>query len=387
MKKLLQFLSYVLVAAIASTATFGVIYFTGIMDSGEYTKLEELRDLIGEKFIAESDVTAMEDAAAAAMVDSLGDRWSYYISAADYASYQDQMNNSYVGVGITIQLREDGYLDVVEVSIGGPAEKAGILPGDVMIAAEGQDCAALGLNGTRDLVRGEEGTDVTLTLRRGEEELTFTVTRAYFETPVALYEMLEDHIGLITIENFDSRCADETLAAIEALIADGAEALIFDVRNNPGGYKTELCKVLDYLLPEGPLFRSEYYNGQTQVDESGPEYLDIPMAVLVNSESYSAAEFFAAALREYDAAVVVGGKTTGKGYFQQTYRLSDGSAVGLSVGRYCTPNGVSLADVGVTPDVEVPVSEEVFLQIYYGNLTPAEDPQILAAIQALKSWE
>ena len=384
MKKLYRILSYILVAAIASAATFGVILYGGLLDSGAYTKLEELSDLIQQKFIGDADVTAMEDAAADAMVDALGDRWSYYISAADYQSYQEQMNNAYVGVGITIQLREDGYMDVMEVTIGGPAEAGGILAGDTLIAVEGQDCAELGLNGTRDLVRGEEGTDVTLTMRRGEQVLDFILTRAYFQTPVALYEMLEDSIGLITIENFDSRCADETIAAIEALIADGAVALVFDVRNNPGGYKTELCKVLDYLLPEGPLFRSEYYTGETQVDESGPECLDMPMAVLVNSESYSAAEFFAAALSEYDAAVVVGEKTTGKGYFQQTYRLSDGSAVGLSVGKYCTPKGVSLADVGIIPDVEVPVTDEEFLQIYYGNMPAEEDPQIQAAIDALK---
>jgi carboxyl-terminal processing protease len=196
--------------------------------------------------------------------------------------------------------------------------------------------------------------------------------------------MLDGNIGLIRITNFDNRCADETFAAIDALLAEGAAALIFDVRNNPGGYKTELCEILDRLLPEGPLFRSEYYDGSTQVDESDPEFLDIPMAVLVNRESYSAAEFFAAALAEYEAAIVVGEKTVGKGYFQQTYRLADGSAVGLSVGRYTTPKGVSLADVGIIPDVEVAVEEELFAQIYYGNVPADEDPQIQAAIEALK---
>jgi carboxyl-terminal processing protease len=212
----------------------------------------------------------------------------------------------------------------------------------------------------------------------------FEVIRAYFEVPVAAFQMLEGSIGYIAIENFDTRCAEETIAAIDDLVAQGAVALIFDVRNNPGGYKTELCKVLDYLLPEGPLFRSEYYDGSTYVDESGPEFLDIPMAVLVNSESYSAAEFFGAALREYEAAVVVGQQTCGKGYFQQTYPLSDGSAVGLSVGKYCTPKGVNLAGVGITPDVVVEVDEALFVQIYYGNVEPMDDPQILAAIEALK---
>ena len=379
-KSVLTVMSYVLVAVLASAATFGVMSLTGNED--DYTKLEQLSDLIQEKFIGEADVTAMEDAAAMGMIAALGDRWSHYISAAEYQAYQDQMNNSYVGVGITIQLREDGYLDIVDVVPGGPADGVGILAGDILIRADGADCAELGLDGTRD--RGEENTDVSLTVKREGEEITFEVTRAYFEVPVVSYQLLEDTVGYIAIENFDSRCADETIAAIEDLLSQGATALLFDVRNNPGGYKTELCEVLDYLLPEGPLFRSEYYDGTVKVDESGPEHLDIPMGVLVNSESYSAAEFFAAALREYDAAFVAGQQTTGKGYFQQTYQLSDGSAVGLSVGKYTTPNGVSLADVGITPDIEVEVDEELFWQIYYGNVEPEEDPQIQAAMDALK---
>ena len=384
MKKLLTVLSYILVAAIASTATLGVIYFTGFGDSGAYTKLEQLSDLIQQKFIGEENVTAMEDAAADAMVNALGDRWSYYISAADYDSYKDQMANAYVGIGITITAREDGYLDIIGVTEGAPAEQAGILPGDILTAVDGQDCAELGMDGTRNLVRGEEGTTVAITVRREEQEITVDVTRAYFETPVVSYEMLEAGIGYVAIENFDSRCADETIAAVEDLLSQGADALIFDVRNNPGGYKTELCEVLDYLLPEGPLFRSEYYDGSTQVEESDASCLELPMAVLVNGESYSAAEFFAAAMREYDAAFVVGSKTCGKGYFQQTYELLDGSAVGLSVGKYYTPNGISLADVGITPDIEVEVDEEMFIQIYYGNVEPMDDPQILAAIDGLK---
>ena len=380
-KHVSAFLSYVLVAVLASAATLGIVTLMGPKDS--YSKLEELSDVIQEKFIGEADVTAMEDAAAVGMIEALGDRWSHYISADEYSAYLDQMNNAYVGVGITIQLREDGYLDIVEVVPGGPAEGAGLLAGDLLIAADGADCAELGIDGTRDRVRGEEGTVVSLTVKREGEELTFDVIRAYFEVPVVAYQMLEDSIGYIAIENFDSRCASESISAIEDLLSQGATALLFDVRNNTGGYKTELCDLLDYLLPEGPLFRSEYYDGTTQVDESDPEYLDIPMGVLVNSESYSAAEFFAAALREYDAAFVAGEKTTGKGYFQQTYQLNDGSAVGLSVGKYTTPNGVSLADVGITPDVEVVVDEELFWQIYYGNVEPMEDPQILAAMDAL----
>ena len=386
MKNLLKLTSYILVAALASAATF-FLAVPQMPGGNEYSKLAELQALIDERFIGEIDWKAAQDSAAAGMVEGLGDRWSYYMSAETYERYQEQMNNSYVGVGITVTEREDGYLDILEVTAGGPAEKAGVEPGGVIIRVGEQDISEIGIDGATGLIKGEEGTDVSLTVRYGDEEKEFTMTRSYFEVTVAWGQMLEDGIGMVTIENFDGRCADETIAAIEELLAQGAEKLIIDVRNNPGGYKHELCEVLDYLLPEGPLFRSEYYDGTTQVDESDADCLQIPMAVLINSESISAAEFFAAAMDEYDAATTVGEQTIGKGYFQQAYELSDGSAVGLSVGKYTTPNGVSLANVGITPEVEVEVDEELFWQIYYGNVEWQDDPQVLAAIEVLKNAE
>ena len=303
-----------------------------------------------------------------------------------YLRYQDTMANAYVGVGITVQAREDQQgIHIIDVTVGGPAEEAGILAGDILVAVDGTSITGMALNDASALIRGKEGTAVKLTVLRGEERIELTVTRRRFQTPVATGEMLEGNIGLITIENFDARCADETIAAIEKLQAQGATALIFDVRNNPGGYKHELVKVLDYLLPEGPLFRTEDFRGKEDVDYSDEEHLDMPMAVLVNLSSYSAAEFFAAALDEYDSAVVVGEKTFGKGYFQTTFALSDGSAVNLSVGKYYTPNGNSLAGKGLTPEVEVVVDEATSAAIAAGTLEPQEDPQIIAAINALKS--
>ena len=392
MNKVMKLLSYVLVAALASAATFFAAAPRNAAPAApvtrqEYSKLMELQELVDEKFIGEIDWKVVEDNAAAGMIAGLGDRWSYYMSAESYASYKEQMTNSYVGVGITVLQREDGYLDIVEVVENGPAFKPGVEPGGIVVRVGEQDIAEVGITGATTLIKGEEGTDVTLTIRYGEQERDFTMTRAYFEVPVASAQMLEDGIGLVAIENFDGRCAEETIAAIEELLDAGATRLIFDVRNNPGGYKHELCKVLDYLLPEGPLFRSEYYDGTTQVDESDAKCLEIPMVVLINSESISAAEFFAAALSEYEAATLVGEQTIGKGYFQQAYELSDGSAVGLSVGKYTTPNGVSLTNVGLTPDVVVEVDEELFWQIYYGNVEWNEDPQVLAAVEVLKNAE
>ena len=383
MKNVRIILSYILVAVLASMITLAVFCDT---PETEYNKLDELGDLIETYFIAESDRAAMEDAAAAAMVDSLGDQWSYYMTAKEYQDYLEQMHNAYVGIGITITVAKDeSGLEVIKVNEGGPAEEAGMLAGDVIVSVEGQSVAGLDTTAVRDMVRGQEGTQVLIGIRRGSETMELSITRKTVMTPVAEWKLLDNNIGLVTIYNFDDRCAEETLAAIEYLRAQGATSLIFDVRNNPGGYKHELVKVLDYLLPEGPLFRSEDYRGKVEVDESDGSCLEMPMAVLVNGDSYSAAEFFAAALSEYDAAIVVGEKTCGKGYFQSSFTLEDGSAVGLSIGRYTTPNGVSLANVGITPEVYVEVDEETAFLIYAGTLDPAEDPQIQAAIAALKA--
>jgi carboxyl-terminal processing protease len=211
--------------------------------------------------------------------------------------------------------------------------------------------------------------------------LTTALTAA---TDLATGQLLEGNVGLITITNFDDRCAQESIAAIESLMEQGADRLIFDVRGNPGGFAHELVALLDYLLPEGDLFRTVDYQGREDVDTSDAKCLQIPMVVLVNRDSYSAAEFFAVALQEYGAARVVGEKTSGKGYYQVVYQLSDGSAVGLSIGKYVTPKGVSLEGVGITPDVIVEVTQEQAAAIYAGTLDPMEDPQILAAIAALK---
>lgn len=378
---LLRIGSYILVAMLATVLTLTMVHLeVGLKPS----KLDQLEELIHDKFIEDAELTKLEDAAAAAMVKATGDRWSYYIPASEYEAYREQSENAYVGVGMTIQATEDGsgFL-IVAVVPGGPAEEAGIQVKDLLIRVGETDIRSLTAEEVRDLVKGEEGTTVSLTvLRQGTAE-TLYVSRKRVETPVATYKMLDGNIGLVTIENFDDRCAKESIAAIETLLKNGAEKLIFDVRHNPGGFASELVELLDYLLPEGDLFRTVRYDGQEHVDTSDADCLEMPMAVLVNASSYSAAEFFAAALREYEVAVVVGEETVGKGYFQSTYQLSDGSAVALSIGKYFTPKGVSLAEAGLTPDVVVPVEEDVALEIYYGTLLPEQDPQIQAAIKAL----
>lgn len=373
-------LSYLLVAAVSVCITLFVCLGTG------NNKLNQLQMLITNCFIGEVDETALLDAAADAMVKATGDRWSYYIPASEYAAHMEQMNNAYVGIGVTISgfMGQSG-IEILQVDPTGGAYEAGILAGDVITKIDGKSILEIGVDGSKEFIRGEENTTVSITVLRGNEELTFSVTRKTIKITVAKGQMLEGNVGLVRIANFDARCAEETLAAIKSLVEQGAESLIFDVRYNPGGYKDELVKVLDYLLPEGKVFHSIDYTGREEITKSDAACLRMPMAVLVNGDSYSAAEFFAAALSEYEWAVVVGEQTSGKSYFQNTIVLSDGSAVGLSMGKYFTPKGVSLAEVGgLTPDVLVTVDAETAAKIYAETLQPGEDPQIQAALQELK---
>lgn len=373
-------LSYLLVAAVSVCITLFVCLGTG------NNKLNQLQMLITNCFIGEVDETALLDAAADAMVKATGDRWSYYIPASEYAAHMEQMNNAYVGIGVTISgfMGQSG-IEILQVDPTGGAYEAGILAGDVITKIDGKSILEIGVDGSKEFIRGEENTTVSITVLRGNEELTFSVTRKTIKITVAKGQMLEGNVGLVRIANFDARCAEETLAVIKSLVEQGAESLVFDVRYNPGGYKDELVKVLDYLLPEGKVFHSIDYTGREEITKSDAACLRMPMAVLVNGDSYSAAEFFAAALSEYEWAVVVGEQTSGKSYFQNTIVLSDGSAVGLSMGKYFTPKGVSLAEVGgLTPDVLVTVDEETAAKIYAETLQPEEDPQIQAALQELK---
>lgn len=368
------------------TAPSGYYIYTGEEDLFRGGKLDELMNLCEERYIGEADRTAMEDAAAAAIIEALGDRWSYYIPASSYQDYTEQMNNAYVGIGITIQVREDkAGFDIVSVEKTGPAYEAGIRPGDILYSANGQVLEPLGTDGAAGIIKGEEGTTVEVTVIRKDEKISYTVERRTIQIAVAQAQLLEGNIGLITIENFDARCSTETIACIEDMIKQGATSLIFDVRYNPGGYAHEMVALLDYLLPEGDLFITEDYQGNRQVDTSDEKCLDMPMVVLVNGDSFSAAEFFACALRDYEWATVIGEKTVGKGYFQQNFMLSDGSAVQLSVGKYYTRSGINLAEAGgLTPDQVVEVDDDTYMQIYYGNVEPKDDPQIQAAIKVLK---
>ena len=378
-KKVLIVLSYVLVAALACGAT---LFF--VSASTDYNKLEDLENLILTSFAGDADKTKIEDAAADAMVNAMGDRWSYYIPASELPSFLENSENAYVGIGVTVQATDDNSgLMVIAVQPGGPAEEAGVQVGDVIIQVDGESAQDRTVTEISAMIKGEEGTVVSITVLRSGEGITMSMTRKRMVTTVASSKLLNEHVGLVTIQNFDERCADETIAAVKEVLNQGADMLLFDVRNNPGGYVDELTKVLDYLLPEGDLIRTVGTDGSDETVTSDASCVKVPMAVLINENTYSAAELFAADLSEYGAAKLFGQQTSGKGFYQYVFQFADGSAAGISVGRYYTGHGASLEGIGLTPDETVKLDDESEALFYNGMLEPENDAQLQAALSYL----
>ncbi len=357
-------------------------------DRGDYTaedKLAEAADIIRENYIGEYEESELTDRAIDAMVASLNDRWSYYMTAEEVAAYEMSSRNSYGGIGIVVQDSEDNVARVLKVYEHSPAGAAGVFPGSLFLAVDGQDVSGMDKDSVVDLVRSA--------IARGQVDLRFLCPdgseREYSLTPGDVYtepvrfQALPSGLGYVRVENFEGRSAESAIAAVESLRARQVPGIIFDVRENPGGQLSELLKLLDYILPEGKLFISRNIDGSEDIDYSQPSCVELPMVVLINEDSYSAAEFFAAALREYDWAELVGAQTSGKGYAQITVPMTDGSAIHISHIAYFTPKGVCLAGVGLTPDLSVELGEEERTLLYYDMLPLEEDPQLAAAEQLL----
>ena len=346
-------LSLLLTLALAFGALWALIGPEGL-------SMAEAMVLINARFVGDHDIGKAADAAMDGLITGLGDRWSYYVDAKGYENLKNSKDNAYVGIGVTVSYPEgEEGLYVEAVAENGPAAAAGLRPGDTILAVGEVRLAGEDRSRGTELIQGEAGTQVELLLRGGGgEERTVSVTRGRVEEHPVSYALLADGTGLITIQNFNSRCADEAIAAVDALREQGAERLVFDVRNNGGGFLDELTRLLDYLLPEGPIFRSQTKAGRETVVSSDAGCVEMPMAVLVNENTYSAAELFAAELQEWDWGEVVGVQTFGKGFSQQTFPLLNGGAVNLSTAKYFTGQGNCLIGVGLTPDRVVELDEE-----------------------------
>lgn len=332
----------------------GVLVVRTLLGTRALTLLEGMT-LIDQRFVAGYDRDEAVDGAMAGMVDALGDRWSHYLSPAQRDALEKVRQNAYVGIGITYLRTEDPpAMEIVEVKEGGPAQEAGLVQGERIVAVDGEELTEENFEDLAASVSGREGETLTLTVLgtdgiRREVELT----RRQIQDPPVEYALLEDGVGYVRLENFYQNAASSTQDAVEDLIRQGARGLLFDVRANPGGYVSELTELLDYLLPEGPIFAEHSKDGPTHVTQSDAACVDLPIAVLIDENSYSAAELLAAQLRESVNAPLIGTQTVGKGYYQQGFALPNGGMLNISTGMYTTGNGTSLIGVGLTPDYEV----------------------------------
>lgn len=372
MKK--EFKTSTVIAACAACLLLGAVIMLAavmIMAGGPAgfsyaSKYLSVSGLITDRYIGESDPEELSDAAMSAMVAATGDRWSYYMTAEEYESYKQYVANVYTGVGITISPAEDGrgFL-IASVTAGSPAESAGVAAGDILTAVDGENVGGMTTAEVKALIQSKGSAQMTFSLIHEDGAASdVSVASGEIRVQAVVHEMLECGIGYVRIVNFESGSAEGAINAVNELLQQGAEAIVFDVRSNPGGLVSELTELLDFLLPEGDVFVSVNKAGEETVTRSDSDCIELPMAVLVDSGSYSAAELFAATLSEYGWAKTVGEATTGKGRSQITIVLADGSAVHLSTNAYLTPNRIDLSETGgIVPDYAVENTDDGDLQL------------------------
>ena len=360
--KLTHFIIVCLVLIIA-TAVATYVIVTGGFGAQKYfddaKSLVEIEKIIDENYIGDVSRETLYNSAASAMVRSIDDKWSYYMSPEEYAAYKLSSSNEYAGIGVSIKY-DDGKFQIMAIEDGTPAAAAGLAVGQFIVSVDGQAVEGMNTAELQELIRSKINKNFPMVVAdaKGNETKVTLSCEVIYKNPISS-KMLDNNIGYIKIANFEAGCSEGTIGAIEKLTAEGATSFIFDVRDNPGGLVSELVSLLDYLLPDGDLFVSVDKAGNETVKTSDKVCLSAKMAVLVNANSYSAAEFFAAALQEYDWATIVGEHTTGKARSQVTIELSNGGAVHISTNKYLTPKRVDLAEAGgIKPDIEAKNTEK-----------------------------
>lgn len=350
-----------------------------------FEKMKEIQAQIDSRFYFDEDLQRAEDYIYKGMIAGLDDTYSQYMTPSEYEALKRASDGDYVGIGATVQQDKDTYVtEILSLTQGGPAERAGLHAGDLILAVDGEDVTQMDLNEIiSDHILGEEGTSVTVRIGRPEtgEELDFTIQREPVITQTVEHQMLDPETGYLKITEFDGVTPDQFKEAADDLIAQGAKRMVYDLRDNPGGNLDAVIDVLDYIVSDGLIVYTEDKNGETLDEYYGEDEheIDLPSVVLVNGNSASAAEVFSSAMRDYGRAQLVGEQTFGKGIVQHLIELGDGSALKLTVSAYFTKSGTPIQGVGLTPDVIVemePLGTDV-------PMTPQSDKQLKAALDLL----
>ena len=362
--------------------TNGEIYVTGTatdesdgIGSKVEGKLNALNSVLSNKFyFDQADEEKAADNIYKAYLSSYGDKYTVYYTADEYKKLMESTTGKFYGVGALCSLNEAGGVIVVDAFDDGPAYKAGVRDGDIVIKVDDTDITGMDLSSAVALIKGEKGIQVKLTVLRDNETLTFSIIRDEITTPTVDYKMLDDFIGYIQISQFDEVTTEQFKSALTDLKNQGLKGLIVDIRDNPGGMLNVVVNIADEIISKGLIVYTDDVNGnRKEYKGSSDSELNVPMAVIVNGNSASASEIFAGAMQDYGKAKIVGTQTYGKGIVQTIQPLTDGSAIKYTVAKYYTPKGQDIQGNGVTPDIVVELPKDA-----------TEDVQFNAALEYVK---
>ncbi len=342
----------------------------------KYAELEEMRQIVNEYYYQEPDEQAMLDGAAMGLLYGLDDPYTFYYDVESFTKMWEEEEGEYAGIGIQIQADySTGLCTVTRVFLDSPAMEVGIRRGDILTRVDDLDVAAANLQDAVDIMRGEVGKTVNVQMMRGSELIDFVVTRAVVHTNWVNSCMLDEQIGYISLYEFSGDCAPTFSIQMDNLLAQGAKALVIDLRDNPGGWVDDAQKIADFFLPEGTLATLEYRDGTTEyynLTTDGKE-VDIPLVALINEFSASASEILSGALQDYDRATIVGVQSYGKGVVQYVLPIgSRGAGMQLTVAQYFTARGNEVHKVGITPDVTAEWPEDDQNMYQLGDLNDAQ---------------
>lgn len=350
------------------------------------SKVSTLEKLVDSYFLYEVDKEAYQDQMLKGLMYNLKDPYSCYYTPEEYAQQMEDTQGIYCGIGALVsQNIKTGVITIVKPFVDGPAYKAGLLPGDILVKVEDKDVTGIDVTDVVKDMKGEKGTNVKLTMFRESEGSTFdvVVTREEIEVPTVEYQMLDDKIGYIYVMQFDAVTVEQFINAVDTLEADGMQGLVIDMRDNPGGLYDAAVNMLDRIIEKGLLVYTKNKEGQrSESFAKTKESFDKPLAVLMNGNSASAAEIFAGAIQDYKAGIIVGTQSYGKGIVQTIIPLLDGSAVKMTIADYYTPNGRNIHKLGIHPDVEVELKDELKTKV---TVSLEEDNQVQEAVKSIKA--
>lgn len=352
-----------------------------------YEKLNYVDALYRANYVGEIDEEQLSDYLIRGYIAGVGDKYASYMTADEFSAYMEESSGEMVGIGVHIIYNNElGALEVISVMRDSPALEAGVEPGDLIVMVGDEYVSDLGYYPAVDKMLGELGSVAQFTVRRGknyEESVAFSIIRAKVTDTTVESHMYGSDIGIIRITQFAENTGENVKTAITDLMEKGAKSLIFDVRYNPGGALTGIVDTLDYLLPEGPIIRIVDREGNEDSITSDAFCVSIPMVILVNESTASAAELFTSALQDYKLATVIGTTTYGKGTMQTVVSLPDGSGLSISYRMYNPPYSDNYEGIGVVPDIELPLTDELLEKNFY-KITDDEDNQIQTAVKILR---